>query len=254
MNVFKWILVATDVIGVIRGGHLAPAPGRKTAPKRDRVTVQKAGRGASSHSQPQTVRSEDKMANILTSAMMVLLLLTSGQSRSLSARQLESLGGNQLLGRALEDLDPEDFATPEKRSLDTLGGGVVLRSLDTLGGGDILRSRSLDTLGGSSILRSSFPEPFENLNNFGKRSLDTLGGGTVLRSRSLDTLGGSSILRSSSPDTLGRGRARSLDTLGGGSMLRSRSLGLIGSPTRLHDKRNEGYYPPLETLGGGNIF
>ena len=254
MNVFKWILVATDVIGVIRGGHLAPAPDRKTAPKRDRVTVQKAGRGASSHSQPETVRSEDEMANILTSAMAVFLLLTSGQSRSLSARQLESLGGNQLLGRALEDLDPEDFATPEKRSLDTLGGGVVLRSLDTLGGGDILRSRSLDTLGGSSILRSSFPEPFENLNNFGKRSLDTLGGGTVLRSRSLDTLGGSSILRSSSPDTFGRGRARSLDTLGGGSMLRSRSLGLIQSPTRLHDKRSEGYYPPLETLGGGNIF
>ena len=54
MNVFKWILVATDVIGVIRGGHLAPAPDRKTAPKRDRVTVQKAGRGVSSHSQPQS--------------------------------------------------------------------------------------------------------------------------------------------------------------------------------------------------------
>merc|ERR1712213_132240 len=164
-------------------------------------------------SQPQTVRSEDEMGNILTSAIAVLLLSTSGQSRSLSARQLESLGGNQLLGRALvEDLDPKDFATPEKRSLDTLGGGVVLRSLDTLGGG------------------------------------------TVLRSRSLDTLGGSSILRSSSPDTLGRGRARSLDTLGGGSMLRSRSLDLIQSPNRLHDKKSEGYYPPLETLGGGNIF
>ena len=33
MNVFKWILVATDVIGVIRGGHLAPAPDRKRLPR-----------------------------------------------------------------------------------------------------------------------------------------------------------------------------------------------------------------------------
>ena len=33
MNVFKWILVATDVIGVIRGGHLAPAPDSKRLPR-----------------------------------------------------------------------------------------------------------------------------------------------------------------------------------------------------------------------------
>ena len=183
------------------------------------------GKGSLSHSvsywQPDHWRN--KMANIVTSILSVAILLTLGQARSISKRQLDSLGGNQLLGRAVQDLEPQDFQTSYIQEKD------FERSLDTLGGGNILRSRSLDTLGGESILRS--------------RSLDTLGGSNILRSRSLDTLGGDSILRS-----------RSLDTLGGGNILRSRSSGSIESPTRMGDERNQGYYPPLDTLGGGNLF
>ena len=165
------------------------------------------------------------------------VLATSGQARSISTRQLESLGGNQLLGRAVLDLQPQDFKTSYIQEKD------FARTLDTLGGSNILRSRSLDTLGGGSILRS--------------RSLDTLGGGSILRSRSLDTLGGDSILRSRSLDTLGGGnilRSRSLDTLGGGNILRSRSPGSIESPARNSLDTYQGYYPPLDTLGGGNLF
>ena len=136
------------------------------------------------------------MANIVTAIISVaILLVTSGEARTIATRQLDSLGGNQLLGRAVQDLEPQDFHT-------------------------------------SYIQEKDFA-----------RSLDTLGGGSVLRSRSLDTLGGSNILRS-----------RSLDTLGGGNILRSRSRGSIESPTRMGDERNQGYYPPLDTLGGGNLF
>ena len=153
------------------------------------------------------------MANVVTSFVLVFVLAaSSGQARSISRRQLDSLGGNQLLGRAVEDLEPQDFQDSyiqEKdfaRSLDTLGGSSILRSrsLDTLGGGSILRSRSFDTLGDDNILSS--------------RSLDTLGGGTLLRSRSLDTLGGGSILRSRSLGSR-KGYYPPLDTLGGGSIL-----------------------------------
>ena len=138
----------------------------------------------------------EKMANIVRSIISVIaILVASGQARSISTRQLDSLGGNQLLGRAVLDLQPQDFQTSYTQEKD------FARSLDTLGGGNILRSRSLDTLGGGSILRS-----------------------------------------------------RSLDTLGGGSILRSRSPGSIESPARMGEERYQGYYPPLDTLGGGNLF
>ena len=89
------------------------------------------------------------MANVVTSFVLVFVLVaSSGQARSISRRQLDSLGGNQLLGRAVEDLEPQDFQDSYIQEKD------FARSLDTLGGGSILRSRSLDTLGGSSILRS----------------------------------------------------------------------------------------------------
>ena len=152
----------------------------------------------------------EKMANSVRSIISVMAVLaTSGQARSISTRQLESLGGNQLLGRAVLDLQPQDFKTSYIQEKD------FARTLDTLGGSNILRSRSLDTLGGGSILRS--------------RSLDTLGGGNILRSRSLDTLGG-------------------------GNILRSRSPGSIESPARNSLDTYQGYYPPLDTLGGGNLF
>ena len=48
-------------------------------------------------------------------------------------------------------------------SLDSLGGGHVLRQLDPLGGGHVLRA--LDPLGGGHVLRG----------------LDSLGGGHILR-------------------------------------------------------------------------
>ena len=138
----------------------------------------------------------EKMANSVRSIISVMAVLaTSGQARSISTRQLESLGGNQLLGRAVLDLQPQDFKTSYIQEKDF--------------------ARTLDTLGGSNILRS--------------RSLDTLGGGSILRSRSLDTLGGSNILRSRSP-------------------------GSIESPARMGEERYQGYYPPLDTLGGGNLF
>ena len=138
----------------------------------------------------------EKMANSVRSIISVMAVLaTSGQARSISTRQLESLGGNQLLGRAVLDLQPQDFKTSYIQEKD------FARTLDTLGGSNILRSRSLDTLGGGSILRS-----------------------------------------------------RSLDTLGGGSILRSRSPGSIESPARNSLDTYQGYYPPLDTLGGGNLF
>merc|ERR1712077_112379 len=150
-----------------------------------------------SRSPPSERERESKMANVVTSFILVFVLVaSSGQARSISRRQLDSLGGNQLLGRAVEDLEPQDFQDSYIQEKD------FARSLDTLGGGSILRSRSFDTLGDDNILSS--------------RSLDTLGGGSLLRSRSLDTLGG-------------------------GSILRSRSLG-----------SRKGYYPPLDTLGGGS--
>merc|ERR1712038_1771036 len=114
---------------------------------------------------------ESKMANVVTSFVLVFVLVaSSGQARSISRRQLDSLGGNQLLGRAVEDLEPQDFKDSYIQEKD------FARSLDTLGGGSILRSRSLDTLGGGSILRSR---------SLGSRKgyyppLDTLGGGSIL--------------------------------------------------------------------------
>merc|ERR1711992_200400 len=111
------------------------------------------------------------MANVVTSFVLVFVLVaSSGQARSISRRQLDSLGGNQLLGRAVEDLEPQDFQDSSIQEKD------FARSLDTLGGGSILRSRSLDTLGGGSILRSR---------SLGSRKgyyppLDTLGGGSIL--------------------------------------------------------------------------
>ena len=138
----------------------------------------------------------EKMANSVRSIISVMAVLaTSGQARSISTRQLESLGGNQLLGRAVLDLQPQDFKTSYIQEKD------FARTLDTLGGSNILRSRSLDTLGGGNILRS-----------------------------------------------------RSLDTLGGGNILRSRSPGSIESPARNSLDTYQGYYPPLDTLGGGNLF
>ena len=234
---------------------------------REAPVYKRRGKGSFSHSvsywQPDHWRN--KMANIVTSTLSVAILVTLGQARAISKRQLDSLGGNQLLGRAVLDLEPQDFQTSyiqEKdfeRSLDTLGGGNILRSrsLDTLGGESILRSRSLDTLGGDSILRSRSLDTLGGDSILRSRSLDTLGGDSILRSRSLDTLGGGNILRSRTLDTLGGDsilRSRSLDTLGGGNILRSRSSGSIESPTRMGDERNQGYYPPLDTLGGGNLF
>ena len=152
-------------------------------------------KGSFSHS-VSTWQTDHNMGNIVRSIISIIAILaTSGQARSISTRQLDSLGGNQLLGRAVHHLQPQDFQTSYIQDKD------FTRSLDTLGDGNILRSRSLDTLGGGSILRS-----------------------------------------------------RSLDTLGGGNILRSRSSGSIESPTRMGDERNQGYYPPLDTLGGGNLF
>ena len=45
--------------------------------------------------------------------------------------------------------------------------------------------------------------------------------------------------------------SRSSDALGGGNILRSRSPGSIEIAD---DESYQGYYPPLETLGGGNLF
>merc|ERR1711997_1250414 len=124
-----------------------------------------------SRSPPSERERERKMANVVTSFVLVFVLVaSSGQARSISRRQLDSLGGNQLLGRDVEDLEPQDLKDSYIQEKD------FARSLDTLGGGSILRSRSLDTLGGGSILRSR---------SLGSRKgyyppLDTLGGGSIL--------------------------------------------------------------------------
>ena len=199
--------------GVIREGRALKGSRQLQKARKGNVQPQSAFGSRISRSPPSERERERKMANVVTSFVLVFVLVaSSGQARSISRRQLDSLGGNQLLGRAVEDLEPQDFKDSyiqEKdfaRSLDTLGGSSILRSrsLDTLGGGSILRSRSFDTLGDDNILSS--------------RSLDTLGGGSLLRSRSLDTLGGGSILRSRSLGSR-KGYYPPLDTLGGGSIL-----------------------------------
>ena len=123
----------------------------------------------------------DKMACIVTLILTVAILVAFGQAGTISMRQLDSLGGNQLLGQAVQDLEPQDFQTSYIQEKDF--------------------GRSLDTLGGDSILRS-----------------------------------------------------RSLDTLGGGSILRSRSSGSVERSTQMGNEGNQGYYLPLDTLGGGNLF
>ena len=38
-------------------------------------------------------------------------------------------------------------------SVDSIGGGNILRALDSIGGGNILRGRQIDSIGGGNILR-----------------------------------------------------------------------------------------------------
>lgn len=107
-----------------------------------------------------------------------------------------------------------------RRSLDGLGQGNLLRrSLDGLGQGNLLK-RSTDDLGQRNLLRRSFDELGQE--NVLRRSLDGLGQGNLLR-RSLDGLGQGNLLRRSL-DGLDQGNLlRSLDGLGQGNILK-RSL------------------------------
>jgi len=78
----------------------------------------------------------------------------AGPTRLDSRGSLDSLGGGHVL-----------------RQLDPLGGGHVLRALDPLGGGHVLRG--LDSLGGGHILREA---PAEVRYQQVKRGLDPLSG------------------------------------------------------------------------------
>ena len=40
-------------------------------------------------------------------------------------------------------------------SIDSIGGGNILRALDSIGGGNILRGRQIDSIGGGNILRDT---------------------------------------------------------------------------------------------------
>merc|ERR1719277_2410609 len=84
-----------------------------------------------------------------------LCLLFALISAALAGRaSLDSRGGGHVL-----------------RQLDPLGGGHVLRALDPLGGGHVLRG--LDSLGGGHILREA---PAEVRYQQVKRGLDPLSG------------------------------------------------------------------------------
>jgi len=70
-----------------------------------------------------------------------------------------------------------DRAASKARSLDSIGGGNILRNLDSIGGGHILRQ--LDSIGGGHILRDlpDYHVPRYQINNE-KRGYDPLRGMT----------------------------------------------------------------------------
>merc|ERR1711993_79937 len=67
---------------------------------------------------------------------------------------------------------PVDIPASKARSLDSIGGGNILRNLDSIGGGHILRQ--LDSIGGGHILRDVIPR----YPSYEKRGYDPLRGMT----------------------------------------------------------------------------
>nr|AZK31362.1 neuropeptide precursor [Nezara viridula] len=134
---------------------------------------------------------------------------------------LDSIGG----GHLVRDLDSDggvllrqNYDDSPEGHLDTIGGGHLLRNLDSIGGGHLVRN--LDSIGGGHLVRNLDTIGGEHL----VRNLDSLGGGHLLRK--LDTVGGNNLLRiydemEGHLDTLGGGHLlRNLDTIGGGHLVR----------------------------------
>ncbi|CAH1405520.1 unnamed protein product [Nezara viridula] len=157
---------------------------------------------------------------------------------------LDSIGG----GHLVRDLDSDggvllrqNYDDSPEGHLDTIGGGHLLRNLDSIGGRHLVRN--LDSIGGGHLVR--------NLDSIGGghlvRNLDTIGGGHLVRN--LDTIGGGHLVRNL--DTIGGGHlVRNLDSLGGGHLLRK--LDTVGGNNllRIYDEM-EGH---LDTLGGGHLL
>lgn len=68
-------------------------------------------------------------------------------------RSLDSIGGGYLLRSVPDSEEYHSAGSETKRNLDSLGGANLLkRNLDSLGGANLLK-RSVDSLGGANLLK-----------------------------------------------------------------------------------------------------